>query len=92
MMDSLINYDQQQSEDNDNETDMTQFMIAITIVPTMNQRNTPKHKRLQTNVPTFKGQKKRYSEIEFLLLNRMQPFQNKITEKEKIQFILSLLR
>ena len=56
-------------------------------------KGTPqKHKLLQTQVPTCKGQRERYSELEHLLLNHIRPFQNKITEEEKLQFFTSLLR
>ena len=91
-MDNGTNYDQEQPEDDDDECDMTQLMNAIINVPTLTQRNTQKHKLLHTQVPTFKSQKERYNEFERLLLNHIRPFQNKITEEEKLQFFTSLLR
>ena len=89
---NFTNYDQEQSEDVDNEPDLTQLMNAIKNVPTVVQGNAQKYKRLQTQVPTFKRQKERYNEFEHLLLNHIHPFQNKITEEEKIQFFGSFLR
>ena len=63
-LDNLISYEQEQLEEYDNEPDMTQLMNAITNVPKMIQTNTQKHKLLQTQMPTFKGQKKRSNEFE----------------------------
>ena len=57
-MDNFTNYDQEQSEDNNKEPDMTQLMNAITNVPTMIQRNAKKHKLLQSQVRTFKAPSK----------------------------------
>ena len=68
---------------------MTQLMIALTNVSFMIQRNTQKHKLLQYQVHTVKGQEKRYIEFKNLRLNDIRPFQNKITEGEKLQFFLS---
>ena len=71
---------------------MTKLMKATKIVPTMIQRNTQEHKRLQTQMPTFNGQKKRYNEFEHLLLNYIRPFRQNITQEERLQFFTSLLR
>ena len=87
-MNNLTTYDHKQPEDHkqpkdhnqpykDDESDMTQLMITITNVPTMVQRNTQKHKLLQTQVPTFKGQKERYNEFEHFLLNHIRLCQEK---------------
>ena len=91
-MDNLTNYDQEQSEDDDIELNMTQLLNTITNVATMIQRNTQKHKLLQIQVFTFEGQRERYNEFKHLLLNHLRPFQNKITEEEKLHFSTSLLR
>ena len=72
IMDNLTTYDHKQPEDDDDEPDMTQFVNAITNVPTLIQRKTHKHKLLQTQIPTFKGLKKRYNEFELRAL-ALQP-------------------
>ena len=91
--DSFTNFEQEQPEDDDDEPDKTHLMKAITNVPTIIQRNTQKHKLLQTEVTILERQKERYNEFEHLLLNHIHPVQNnKITEQEKLQFFKSLLR
>ena len=90
-MDNLTTSDHEQPDEDDDD-EMTQLMIAITNVSFMIQRNTQKHKLLQYQVNTVKGQEKRYIEFKNLRLNDIRPFQNKITEGEKLQFFLSLLR
>ena len=90
-MDNLTNNEQEQPENDDDEPDMTQLINAITNVPTMIQRNTQKHKLLQTQMSTWKGQRQSYNEFEYLLLNQTRPFRNKITEEEKLHFFTSHL-
>ena len=91
-MENFTNYDQEPSEDEDNEPNLTQLLKAIKNVPTVIQGNTQNQKRLQTQMPTFREQKERYNEFEHLLLNHIHPFQNKITEEEKLQLFRTFFR
>ena len=91
-LDNLTTSDPDHFAANNDEPDMKESINGITHVLIMIQRNIQKHALHQTQVPTFKGQKRRYNEIEHLLLNHIRRFQNKITREEKLQFFTSLLK
>ena len=90
--DNLANPDHEQAKDCEYKAGKEQLMNAITNVPNLTQRTTQKHKLLRTRALTFKGQKKCYKVFEHLLLNHIRPFQNNISENEKLHISTSLLR
>ena len=49
-------------------------------------------KILHTQVPLFRGNRKKYNEFEHLLLNHLRPHQHKLSEEQKLTYFQSLLR
>ena len=49
-------------------------------------------KILHTQVPLFRGNRKKYIEFEHLLLNHLRPHQHKLSEEQKLTYFQSLLR
>ena len=82
-------------EDTDEEGDSTprsheeRLLNAIETIPKSSTTNT---KLLQTHVPHFRGQKDKFVEFEYLLLNHLSPLANKISEENTLHFFQSLLR
>ena len=91
-MEDLTTKDHKEHKNDDDEPNIKQLKNAVTNVPTLLWRNTQKHKLLQNQGPTFKGQKERYNEFEHLVLNHIRPFQKKLTEAEKPQFFSKILQ
>ena len=71
---------------------MDHVMVAITDLPRQIDTAQFKMKLLQIQVPVFKCQKEEYNQFEHLLLNHIQPFQNKISDNEKLPFLIGPLR
>ena len=71
---------------------MNQVTAAIFDLPRRLHTTRAETKLLQTQVLVFEVQPEQYNEFEHLLLNHVRPFQIKLTEEDKLQFFLSLLR
>ena len=56
-LDNITTYHHHHGDDKYDEPDLTQLMNVITDVPNIKQRTTKKQNLLQTQVPTFRGQK-----------------------------------
>ena len=95
---SFTNFRRYQEYDSDEEGESTprsneeRLLNAIETIPQRIKSTTTNTKLLQTHVPTFRGQKDKFVEVEHLLLNHLSPLANKITEENKLHFFQSLLR
>ena len=66
-------------------------MDAVTTPPNRIQVMNRSHKLLHIQVPTFKGNKSRFNEIEHLLRKHLRSYKYRLREETKLQLFQTLL-
>ena len=68
------------------------ILDAITTLPAQFRCNNPSRKFLRTQVPTFRGNKDYFNEIENLLRNNLLSFSNRLMDEAKLHYLRNLLQ
>ena len=83
-------------EENSQTSDVTEqyenIIDAITTLPNKLKSKNTNHKLLHRQVPTLRGNKDRFNEVEYLLRNHVRPFSNQLRKEAKLENFQSLLR
>ena len=90
ILEEFINVQQNTTRRNNDQHD--DLMAAIGELPRQVLASTTVNKKLQTQMPVFKGSHDKFKEFEHLIRNHLQPYQNRMSEQQKLQYFQSLLR